>query len=182
MIEKGTVISLEKGKYEITERIGEGAYGVVWEVRRIPEGQIFALKTVQIRDERGIYSFHQKDAVIKKLEIEIAFLKNFSAEEALAHHIVPLFDSGIYEEKPVMVMMRCDHNLNTVYNERCINSQTFPFDAQTFLGWIAQTAKALVKIHSTQPKDKSEDKIYALRDLKFDNVLCKDNKLYLSDF
>ncbi|MEZ4527403.1 MAG: protein kinase, partial [Desulfobacterales bacterium] len=182
MMKKGTVISLEKGKYEITGFIGEGAYGVVWEARRIPDGEIFALKTVQFRDERGIYSFQQKEAVIGKLEIEIAFLKKFSAEESLAHHIVPLVDSGIYEEKPVMVMMRCDHNLNTVYGKRVKNSQTFPFDAQTFLDWIAQTAKALLKIHSTQTEDKSEDRIYALRDLKFDNVLCKDSNLYLSDF
>ncbi|MEE4358148.1 MAG: hypothetical protein V2I97_16880, partial [Desulfococcaceae bacterium] len=153
MSEKGKIISLEKGEYEITDRIGEGAYGVVWEARRVADGEIFALKTVQTRDpdEKIKYPTDTVRQIAGSLRKEIAFLRRMAPEEARKNHIVPMTDCGAHEERPVMVMMRCENSLNRVYVQRQdMKDGGFPFDAPTLPEWLRQLAAGLKKIHSQE--------------------------------
>ncbi|MGE0083469.1 MAG: DUF1566 domain-containing protein [Desulfococcaceae bacterium] len=200
MMEKGTVIPLEKGKYEITGRIGEGAYGVVWEVRRVSDGEMFALKTVQTRDpdERIKYPTDTVRQITETLQKEIRFLRGIDPEVALKNHIVPMTDSGEHEGRPVMAMMRCENSLNRVYVQRQDMKEGFPFDAQTLAEWLRQLAVGLKKIHSLEPAEElsgenesgiieiyspdPDEGSFVIRDLKFKNVLVREGKLYLADF
>ncbi len=201
-MEKGTVITLEKGKYEITDPIGEGAYGVVWEVRRVSDGEMFALKTVQTRDpdERIKYPTDTVRQITETLQKEIRFLRGIDPEVALQNHIVPMIDSGEHEGRPVMAMMRCENSLNRLYVQRQDMKEGFPFDAQTLVEWLRQLAVGLKKIHSLEPEEdlfggnKSEiteiyiyspdpdEGSFVIRDLKFKNVLVREGRLYLADF
>jgi hypothetical protein len=83
--------------------INESAYGVVLAVRRISDGQIFALKTVQTREQIGTsrphYSDEQINNNIKAIIGEISFLTELakSIKAPLQEkHILPLLDYGLW--------------------------------------------------------------------------------------
>ena len=77
---------LQHGTYEIPEGtphpVGQGAYGVVWRVRRVEDGQFFALKEVQRNQDRnGVpgagdpYTISEVRKITEKLKEEIEFLR-----------------------------------------------------------------------------------------------------------
>ena len=180
-----TIIPLEKGRYRIIKLIGEGSYGVVWKARCESDGMIVAIKMVQTRNphKNTPYPSWVRRKIIDVQRWEIAFLKRIGEARAEANHILPLIDDGVFEDKPVIALLLCEGNLEQIYVKRCNREERrdpdrYPFDVDTLFGWIQQIASALAVVHEI----KYSGEKYVHRDLKFDNVLIKGNKLYLSDF
>ena len=42
---------METNKYQITEKLGEGAYGAVYKARQINTNEYVAIKTIKISDD-----------------------------------------------------------------------------------------------------------------------------------
>ena len=180
MIKKGDKIQLKKDTYEILDYLGQGAYGIVWKAQRVSDSEVVALKFIQtnsLSDSRIPYSTTTLSNVIDKLKWEIDFLSKIGYERARKNHILPLLDHGEYQNTPVMVMPCCEYSLNHAYIKRQ-SQETFPFDSIALLRWIGQIATALAVFHDM---DVDGEK-FIHRDLKFNNVLVKDNALYLADF
>ncbi|MDM8522475.1 SUMF1/EgtB/PvdO family nonheme iron enzyme [Desulfococcaceae bacterium HSG8] len=194
-----TPISLEKDSYEILDHLGEGAYGIVWRARRVSDGEIVALKTAQTHGEKTRYSERELREIIKSLKWEIKILRRIASEKPGEQHILPLLDSGVHNGKPVMVLPLCAHSLNDIY--RKCGRGSFPFDGITLLDWIRQIALGLMKLHSIRADDSpfmknndqtDSDALWNVefewdggtvhRDLKPDNILIKNGKLYICDF
>ncbi len=180
-----TVIPLEKGRYRIIKLIGEGSYGVVWQARRELDGLPVAVKIAQTRNphKNTPYPSSVRRKIIDVQKWESAFLKRIGPERAAANHILPLIDTGFFDDKPVMALLLCEGDLEQIYVKRCDREERrdphrYPFDADMLLGWIQQIATALAAVHGI----KDNGAKYVHRDVKFDNVLMKGDKLYLSDF
>jgi len=181
MIKPDTIIALKKDQYRIIEEIGFGAYGVVWKAERISDGVMVAVKTVQTRNPENRSPFSQSflAKIIEVQNKEIEFLRRLTPEVAMHNHILPLLDFGRFSDAPAMVLPLCSHSLAEVYGQRTDSS--FQFDGATLLRWIWQIAAALKTVH-TLPGKPGEPGKYSHRDLKLQNVLVKDNDLYLSDY
>ncbi len=110
---------------------------------------------------------------------EIEFLRRLTPEVAMQNHILPLLEFGHTDGAPVMVLPLCSHSLAEVYEQR--TDAAFPFDGATLVRWIGQIAVALKTVH-TLPGKPGEPGKFSHRDLKMQNVLVKDNDLYLSDY
>jgi serine/threonine protein kinase len=180
MIRHGTEIHLQKGTYHVSTCIGEGAYGVVWAGVCVADNQTVAIKTIQTRNiiNGTPYSKNQLEDIRESLQREIRLLKNISPQRARECSILPMLDSGEYEGSPVFVTDICDQPLTTIYKKRQENDTEFPFDGAILLQWTEQIAAALSTLHAISTR---EDRA-VLRDLKFDNILLKANRIYLSDF
>jgi len=181
MLAPNTKIELQKDQYRIIKVIGFGAYGVVWQAERISDGVMVAIKTIQTRspENRSPYSKSFLDQIIYVQNKEIEFLRLMTPDEARQHHILPILDFGQFDAAPVMVLDLCSHSLAEVFVQR--TDVSFPFDGATLVRWIGQIAKALKKVH-TLPGKPGEPGRFSHRDLKLQNVLVKDNNLYLSDY
>ncbi|MDM8551252.1 DUF1566 domain-containing protein [Desulfobacterales bacterium HSG2] len=179
MIKSADQISLKQDTYEILDPLGQGAYGIVWRAKRLSDGEIVALKTVQTHNpfDRTPYPTVILRRIIQVLRWEIEFLERIGPEQALGQNILPLLDSGEYEENPVMALPLCRHSLNQVYVQRRDEAE-FPFGGTDLLRWIEQIANGLNALHHIS----TEDGAFIHRDLKFGNVLIKDGDLYLCDF
>ena len=181
MIEPDTIISLKKDQYRIIKEIGFGAYGVVWQAERISDGVMVAVKTIQTRNPENQSPF-SKSFLAKIIEVqnkEIEFLRRLPPDLAMHNHILPLSDFGQFNDAPVMVLPLCSHSLSKVYEQR--TDAFFSFDGATLLRWIWQIAAALKTVHALPGKSGEPGK-FSHRDLKLQNVLVKDNYLYLSDY
>ncbi|MDM8524251.1 SUMF1/EgtB/PvdO family nonheme iron enzyme [Desulfococcaceae bacterium HSG8] len=184
MIKTDTQIHLSGDTYKIFDHLGQGAYGIVWKASRLSDGEIVALKTVQIcsMQDRTPYTSPTLRRIIQVLEWEIEFLRGIGSEVAAQYNLLPLLDNGKYKNYPVMVLPLCEHNLNYIYEQRrdqVISGQgSFPFDGARLLQWIGQIANALEKLHDI----KTEEGTFIHRDLKFTNILVKENNLWLCDF
>jgi serine/threonine protein kinase len=182
MIEIGANISLEKDTYQITAFIAEGAFGIVWEARRLSDKKAVAIKTIQTRrpdvHDRTPYSKEQKQRIREALEKEISLLGRFPPAAALENSILPMLDSGVHDEAPVLVLMRCDRPFTDVFKKRLEGEETLPFKAVELIRWTGQIATGLAALHASSPEKNKA--VY--RDLKFDNILMKGDRLFLSDF
>ncbi|MDM8555190.1 DUF1566 domain-containing protein [Desulfococcaceae bacterium HSG7] len=181
MIKPDTIVALQKNQYRIIKKIGFGAYGVVWRAERISDGVMVGVKTIQTRSPENRSPF-SKSFLAKIIEVqkkEIEFLRRLTPEIAMQNHILPLIDFGQSDDAPVMVLPLCDRSLAEVYEQRTETS--FPFDGVTLVRWIGQIAAALKTVHALGGKPGEPGK-FSHRDLKLQNVLVKDNNLYLSDY
>jgi serine/threonine protein kinase len=176
--ENSQPIRLRGDTYEILERLGYGAYGIVWKARRASDSETVALKTVQTHnpDDRTPYPTVILRQITQVLKWEIGFLEQLGADYAEKRHILPLLDSGEYENYPVMVLPLCERSLNHVYVQR--RDHGFPFEGNLLLRWIGEISDALDALHHIQ----TEEGQFVHRDLKFNNVLMKRDALYLCDF
>jgi serine/threonine protein kinase len=178
MIQTGTIIQASE-KYEILEKIGEGAYGRVWRARRLSDNKLFAIKTAQTSDpqNQAPYSTVIFNQIVETLRREISFLRQIDPSRAMQSHILPLIEAAEHEQLPVMILPLCQHSLVHIF-EKHIQKGTPPFDWRTLFNWIEQIALALKTLHGI----KSKSGKIILRDLKLDNILIKDHNIYLSDF
>jgi serine/threonine protein kinase len=182
MIKTNAEIKLQKDGYIIRGFIGEGACGVVWEARRLSDGKIVALKTTQSRapnvNNRTPYNQEQKKNVRDALERERRFLSRIPIETARENHILPMLDSGFHEGAPILALVHCDGPFTDIYKKRLKNGDALPFKAEDLIRWTRQIASGLATLHAKSPEKNKA--VY--RDLKFDNILMKDEQLYLADF
>jgi serine/threonine protein kinase len=80
------------GAYEIVRRVGQGAFGVVYEAVRRPIGKRVALKV--LRAKGGL-----------PIETMTRFVREAQTAAKLAHpHIVDVFDVGVHEGTPFLAM------------------------------------------------------------------------------
>ncbi|MDM8523290.1 SUMF1/EgtB/PvdO family nonheme iron enzyme [Desulfococcaceae bacterium HSG8] len=179
MNKSDNLINLRENTYEILDQIGQGAYGIVWRVRRSSDGEIVTLKAIQTHNpyDRTPYPTAILRKIIQVLRWEIEFLRRIGPEQAQQQNILPLLDSGEYEDKPVMVLPLCENSLNHIYVQRR-DETGFPFDTATLLRWTDQIARALAVIHNIRV----EEGAFIHRDLKFTNILVKNKELFVCDF
>jgi len=173
-------LELNTHEYEIVSHapIGCGAYGEIWEARRLTDETRVAIKTLRQKDDaenpyfRGLIKKARKD-----LEKEIQLLKTIP--DAQKHFIMPLLDYGYIKDEPVMVLPLADkRKLSNIFH-RIHNHKKIEYTLCELLNWVIQIAAALHKLHNHQDKN---NQAYVHRDLKFSNILFLNNCAYLSDF
>jgi serine/threonine protein kinase len=148
---------------------GAGSYGQVWAATD-PEGRAVALKLINTE------AMSQADPALRghwrdHLEREIAFLDRLNADES--RHVVALFDHGLVDDQPVLVLERLQANLGQWLAQQ--QRQHAPPDLTQILDWAEQIVDGLDVVHGAG---------FVYRDLKFSNLLVGENGalLKLADF
>jgi serine/threonine-protein kinase len=81
------------GPYELLEEIAQGGMGIVYQARDVRSGRVMALKVMRTDLGGGAE------------EAAYRFRREVQAGALLRHpHIVPIFDSGVHEHRPYLVM------------------------------------------------------------------------------
>ena len=171
---QGTRITCTNDSYEIIGQIGRGSYGIVFKAKRLSDHTLVAIKIPADRDERhNLYSTQKKEEVVKKIRNEIKQLKKFGVQ-AEKNHIVPLLDwyEGQDDNRPVMVMPLSEGTLSSFVRYA---GEDHRFTCDELLTLIQQMLMALSFIHQ-----KEFNIIH--RDIKLDNFLLINQKLFLCDF
>ncbi len=123
----GTVL---EGKFRITREVGRGGMAVVYEAVHVDIGKRVAVKLLS------------QDLVASRVVRE-RFLREARAAAAIrSPHICEVYDSGMYEERPFLVMELLEGE--SLY-ERLTRVRRL--DAATTLEVIEQTARGLTKAH-----------------------------------
>ncbi|KAI1289560.1 Testis-specific serine/threonine-protein kinase 1 [Halotydeus destructor] len=137
------IIVKERG-YEIGERLGKGAFGVVNKVRKMADNEAMAVKVIDIATDR---------------EKRISDLKNelFVLEMVSHRNIVKLFEHFIIDDKVYIFMEYCEGgDLSSFVRKKG------PLSENRARRWFNQIARAVYHMHSLG---------IAHRDLKLQNVL-----------
>jgi len=146
-----------KEKYEKSEKLGEGTYGVVYKGRDRENGQVVAIKKIRIssRDDEGLPQTALR---------EIGLLR------ALNHpNIVKLLDVEADDNKLNLVFEFCDKDL-----KKHMDSQRSKFDAKTVKRMMKQMVDGITLCHK-------QGLIH--RDLKPQNILVDSRgTLKICDF
>ncbi|HRD50027.1 MAG: protein kinase [Candidatus Competibacter sp.] len=149
---------------------GAGSYGQVWAATD-PSGRAVALKFINAE------AMLQADPTLRghwraHLEREITFLKELNADQS--RHIVTLFDHGLVDGQPVLVLERLQANLGQwLAQQRRENGP--PPDLAQILDWADQILDGLDVVHGAG---------FVYRDLKFSNILvgAEGAQIKLADF
>ncbi|MDS4070095.1 MAG: protein kinase [Candidatus Competibacter sp.] len=149
---------------------GAGNYGQVWAATDAA-GRAVALKFINTE------AMSQADPGLRghwraHLEREIVFLAGLDAGQS--RHVVALFDHGLVDDQPVLVMERLAANLNQWLGQRRREGAPPP-DLTRILDWTEQILDGLDVIHRAG---------FVYRDLKCSNILVGDDGalLKLADF
>ena len=143
--------------YKIGDKIGKGAYGVVYKAKNINSDELFAIKIIDI-DCDNEKAEKQKIGLINEL-------KNMKicSDENKNEYSVKYYEYFKYENEFVFVMELCDDNLLKILKER-----KKPFDYEE----IRQIMSQLNKTFEIMENNK-----IIHRDIKLENILVKyDNK------
>jgi len=170
----GTFIQCANDQYEIIHQEGRGNYGIVYKAKRKSDNKIVAIKMPIDKDiKNNLYSTQQKEKTLAKIKGEIQFLKTI-ASQAEDHHIIPLWDwhDGSDDHYPMMVMPFCEGTLSHFCRD---TGDAHSFNCQEWLGFIEQILIALSFMRETKTES-------IHRDVKIDNLLMIEKKVYLSDF
>lgn len=148
---------------------GAGSYGQVWAATD-PEDRAVALKLINTE------AMSQADPALRghwrdHLEREIAFLDRLNADES--RHVVTLFDHGLVDDQPVLVLERLQANLGQWLAQQ--QRRHAPPDLAQILDWAEQIMDGLDVVHGAG---------FVYRDLKFSNLLVGHDGalLKLADF
>ena len=149
---------------------GAGSYGQVWAATD-PSGRAVALKFINTE------AMSQADPTLRghwraHLEREIAFLAGLNADQS--RHVVTLFDHGLVDEQPVLVLERLQANLGQWLTQQRRENRPLP-DLAQILDWADQILDGLAVVHGAG---------FVYRDLKFSNILvgAEGAQLKLADF
>ncbi len=149
---------------------GAGSYGQVWAATD-PSGRAVALKFINTE------AMSQADPTLRghwraHLEREIAFLAGLDA--AQSRHVVTLFDHGLVDDQPVLVLERLQANLGQWLAQQRRENAPSP-DLAQILDWADQILDGLEVVHGAG---------FVYRDLKFSNLLvaAEGTQLKLADF
>jgi serine/threonine protein kinase len=167
MLAAGTIITLERGHYQLREAIGGSAYGVVWRAAGPRGMRDVALKLIN-RGQMVRADPQLRECWVASARSEIAFLGSLAAWDG--RHIVRLLDSGMHEGLPVMALELMHTDL-----ARHIAGATGVVPLTRMLAWMNQVNQALAKVHQ-----------YGWRylDLKPSNLLLDQSQqtIKLADF
>ncbi|CAG9462040.1 unnamed protein product [Pedinophyceae sp. YPF-701] len=146
-------------RYEKSEKIGEGTYGVVYKARDTLSQQTIALKKIRLE--------HEDEGVPSTAIREIALLKELSHR-----NIVQLRDIVHFERKLFLVFEYVDLDLKRLMDA---NTDTFPHQTQLIKFYLYQMLDGLAFCHRNSVLH---------RDLKPQNLLIsrESNFLKLADF
>jgi len=172
-------LKLNTHEYEIVSHapIGLGAYGEIWEARRLTDDVHVAVKTIRKKyDDDNPYSSRLLKKGNQDLKKEIQLLKKIP--DAKNKFIMPLLDHGLIDDEPVMVLPLADkRKLSQIYQN--IHNNKIEYTLDELLMWFKQIATALHTLHNQLDE---KGKPYVHRDLKFNNILFLENNAYLCDF
>ena len=87
----GMSITIRNTKYEVIKKLGEGGYGIVFQVKRKSDKELYVIKEIKIKDE-------MKDK-IKDIEKEAIILSQFNCK-----NIVKYYDSQKVNNKFYILM------------------------------------------------------------------------------
>lgn len=187
LLTAGQIIQLERDSYHVISKIGAGGYGSVWKVERQSDGEAFALKTI------NPYQSHNNNASWRSLgEInnlidytvkEVEFLDRLG-RKASEHYIIAMLDKGTWQHEelpdqdlPIFTMPIYGGGDLSRYCKAYPKSK--PYDANLFLRWAEQLAKALAYLHDQYHNGSP----CVHRDIKPANVLLNDEQnAGLTDF
>ena len=148
------------GKYEVIGELGRGGMGLVYQVRHLELGAIFALKMLcsNLPEEADVVGrFHREARVIAQLRHP---------------HIVKVFDVGRDGDRHYFVM---EYIQGRALNE--ILAENGPLPLPRVLAISRQVAQALAYAHAQQPS-------VVHRDIKPHNILIEDGteRVVVMDF
>ena len=155
-------------------KLHAACYGIVYKAKNLSDNTIVAIKIPADKDSNyNPYSTQNKQKAINKIRNEIKQLKKFGTQ-AEKNHVVPLLDwhEGLDDNRPIMVMPLSEGTLSTYVRE---TGETHRFTCDEFLTIIEQILVSLSFIHQ-----KAFNVIH--RDVKLDNFLIINKKVYLCDF
>ncbi|HSH04270.1 MAG TPA: serine/threonine-protein kinase [Anaerolineae bacterium] len=144
------------GAYEIIEKVGQGGMATIYKAYHALMDRQVALKII-------LPQFAGDDSLLARFRQEVRLIAN------LEHlHILPVYDSGEYEERPFLVMRYLDvGTLKDVVSER-------PLPLSRVDHLFTQLADALAHAHSRG---------VIHRDIKPSNALVDEHdNLFLTDF
>jgi hypothetical protein len=144
-------------RYQVHERLGEGACGIVWAGTRGEDGRRVAIKFLRAQ-------MSSSPGVRTRFEREVEILARFQHP-----HVMELVEAGSLGERPFLVMPRVE---GSDLDELLEASETV--DPARALKWLAQVATAVETAHSLG---------VVHRDLKPANVLITgDDDALVTDF
>ena len=137
----GTVL---EGKFRITREIGRGGMAAVYEAENIDIGKRVAVKVLAAE-------------LITSRVVRERFIREARAASAVrSPHICDVYDSGMFEERPFLVMELLEGE--SLYD---LLTRARRLDVQVTLSVITQTARGLAKAHEAN---------IVHRDLKPENI------------
>jgi serine/threonine-protein kinase len=149
------------GKYEVIGELGKGGMGVVYQVRHLELGSIFALKVLR------------SDLTDETVEAVARFYNEARVMARLRHpHIIQVFDIGQDEGRHYFVMEYIrGRNLHDILKQE----GALPLSKALTIG--AQVGQALAYAHTQQPP-------VVHRDIKPHNIMLEDgtNRVIVMDF
>ena len=158
-LEEDTIYSSSGDSFEVSERIGSGGNGVVYECIDI-SGEVYAVKFLMHTQKKSKQRFQQEIKLMKKIKHP---------------HIIQYIADGVTEvmnhkgellELPFVVMEKADTNLVSIVKEET------SIDYKVYAAQFRGLCEALEALHC-----------YAIhRDIKPENILVKADRWILSDF
>jgi len=153
-----------RGRYKITNIVGQGGQCFVYEAEDIEEHKSLILK--ELRTDPDEPSIHAENIVLFKKEYEIL--------RRLEHRGLPKGYDYFEEEGNHFLLVQDMGGKNL---ERLLREQNTPFEETVVLDWAIQLADILVYLYNIKPYP------VIVRDIKPSNiVVSEDNHISLIDF
>ncbi|KAF0978607.1 hypothetical protein FDP41_002427 [Naegleria fowleri] len=157
-------IEINGETYKITKLLGEGGFSFVFVVKNINTGEDFALKRLLIQDPSQGIQARKEIEVMKKLNNHENVVKLIGVKE---------IQNGRANEIYILMEL-ADTEVVSMMEER-INSGEKKFSEQEILKIFFDVCKGVAHMHSQNPP-------MIHRDLKVENILCKDGVYKICDF
>lgn len=162
--ESDNIRSDEFQSYKIIKRLGQGAFGTVYQVEK--DGTYYALKSLDVKKTT------HRDMAVKEWE---NMHKLFSAEDKTNHIVMPIkyFDDTVNKMFHIIMEYVKDGDLENYCYDKIYNEQNINTKLNSKIKLAKQLVDAIVFLH---------DKNLVHSDLKFENILMKDDTVKISDF
>lgn len=152
------------GRFEYVKDLGKGTYGFVDEVREVTTGSLYARKSIPVR-----ITGQDPKAIQRRVENEVSIMSEKLRHNHIASVNIYFKDDNYWS----MIMLPvADYDLRE-FLEKTVDND-YPADLLRMLDpWFGCLISALAYAHSERIKHE---------DIKPNNILIKDRKVYLTDF